>query len=82
MSLYSIAAEYNEPLAAAHARNDDDRYDLVVCGAAGQPTLDLSYQLRDCSGGMVERSFFLYRTLIFYFEVVFSTVSFSGLVSC
>ena len=28
---------------------DDDRYDLVECGAASQPTLtlDLSYQLRD-----------------------------------
>ena len=49
MSLDSIAAEYNEPLAAAHAPIDDDRYDLVGCGAAGQPKLDLSEQLRGCS---------------------------------
>ncbi len=49
MCLYTITADYNGPLEAAHARNDDDRYDLVGCGAFGQPTLDLSYQLRDCS---------------------------------
>ena len=50
MCLYAIATEYNGPLEAAHARiHDDDRYDLVECGAAGQPTLDLSDQLRDCS---------------------------------
>ena len=29
MSLYSIAAEYNGPLEAAHAHIDDDRYDKV-----------------------------------------------------
>ena len=49
MSLFTIATEYNEQLEAAHARNDDDRYDLVECAAAGQPALDLSNQLRDCS---------------------------------
>jgi len=49
MSFFTIANEYKEPLEAAHARIDDDRYDLVECGAAGQPTLDLSNQLRDCS---------------------------------
>ena len=51
MSLYGIAADYNGPLEAAHARSDDDRYDLVGCGAAGQPdpALDNSDQVRDCS---------------------------------
>ena len=49
MSLYSIAAKYNEPLEAAHALIDDDRYDMGLCGAAGQPKLDLSDQLRRCS---------------------------------
>ena len=29
MSLYSIATNYNGPLEAAHANNDDDRYDKV-----------------------------------------------------
>ena len=29
MSLYSIAAKYNETLEAAHAFSDDDRYDVV-----------------------------------------------------
>ena len=48
MSLYSIATEYNGPLTAAHKRIDDDRYDLVECGATGQPTLDLPEQLRGC----------------------------------
>ena len=27
--LYSTAAKYNEPLQAAYAHNDDDRYDMV-----------------------------------------------------
>ena len=48
MCLYTITAEYNGPLEAAHANSDDDRYDLVECGAAGKPTLDLSHQLRGC----------------------------------
>ena len=45
MSLSSINAGYNGPLEAAHAHTDDDRYDLVGCGAAGQLTFDLSDQL-------------------------------------
>ena len=46
LSLYSIATDYNGPLEAAHALIiDDDRYDMVGRGAAGQPTLDLSDQL-------------------------------------
>ena len=49
MCLYSIATEYNGPLEAAHAQIDDDRYDMVECGAAGKPTLDLSDQLQSCS---------------------------------
>ena len=49
MCLYPIAAEYNGPLEAAHCYSDDDRYDLVECSAAGQPTLDLSDRLRYCS---------------------------------
>ena len=28
MSLYGITADYNGPLEAAHARDDDDGYDL------------------------------------------------------
>ena len=43
---YTIAAKNNGTLEAAHARIDDDRYDMVECGAAGQPKLDLSDQLR------------------------------------
>ena len=49
MSLYSIATEYNGPLEAAHDHGDDDRCDMVECGAAGQLKLDLSEQLRGCS---------------------------------
>ncbi len=40
MCLYSIATEYNGPLEAAHVQIDDDRYDMVECGAAGPPPLD------------------------------------------
>ena len=29
MSLYTIAAKYNGPLEAAHAHNDDDRYNTI-----------------------------------------------------
>ncbi len=46
MCLSTIAAEYNEPLQAAHAHIDDDRYVTGICGAATQPKLDLSDQLR------------------------------------
>ena len=49
IGLVSITAEYYGPLEAAHARIDDDGYDLVEFGGAGQPTLDLSDQLRGCS---------------------------------
>ncbi len=52
MCLYSITAEYNEPLAAAHGCIDDDRYDLVECADAllcCWSTLDLSDQLGGCS---------------------------------
>ena len=49
MCLYSITADYNEPLEAAQAHIDDERYDRVQCGAAGQPKLDLLDQLRGCS---------------------------------
>ena len=49
MSLCSIAADYNGPLEAAHTHTDGERYDLLECGAAGQPTLDLSHHLRGCS---------------------------------
>ncbi len=45
MYFYSIAAKSNETLQAAHAHIDDDRYDVVECGAAGQIRLDLSKQL-------------------------------------
>ncbi len=27
---------------------NDDGYDIVRCGAAARPTMDLSYQLRGC----------------------------------
>ncbi len=51
MGLNSIAAEYNKQLEAAHAQIDDDRYDMVECGAAGKPTLHLSYPLLACGIG-------------------------------
>ena len=49
MSLYSIATTYIGSLEAAHDHTDGDSYDLIQSGAAGQPTLDLSHQLRHCS---------------------------------
>ena len=39
MCLYRIGADYNGPLGC----------DMIECSAAGQPTRDLSYQLRGCS---------------------------------
>ena len=36
MCFYSITDKSNETLEAAHAHIDDDRYDMVECGAAGQ----------------------------------------------
>ena len=49
MYMHTITAEYNGPLEAAHSSIEDDRYDLVECGAAGRPTLDLSDRLRGSS---------------------------------
>ncbi len=42
MCSYSLPDECNGPLKEAHAHVDDDRYDMVECGAAGQIILDLS----------------------------------------
>ncbi len=44
-SSYTITTKCNGRLNAAHAMIDDDRYDIVGCGAAGQPALDLLDQL-------------------------------------
>ena len=41
MCLYTITADYNGPLEAAHETIVDNMYDLVEGDAAGQPTLDL-----------------------------------------
>ncbi len=46
MCLCTIAAEYNEPLQAAHAHIDHDRYVMGICGAAMHKKIDLSDQLR------------------------------------
>ena len=44
MCLYDIAAKYNKLLEAAYAHIDDNRYNIVERGAAGQLKLDLSDQ--------------------------------------
>ncbi len=49
MCLYLLCYEYNGDLHASHARLSADLYDMVVCGAAGQPAMDLPYQLWGCS---------------------------------
>ncbi len=54
MCFYSIAGKYNDPLEAAHAHIDDDRYDMVEFGAAGQLRLDLSDQLRACGSASTD----------------------------
>ncbi len=46
MCFCGITGEHNNPLEAAHAHIDDDRYDMVEFGDAGQPRLDLSDRLR------------------------------------
>ncbi len=37
MCFFTIATKYTEPLALVNRDSDDDRYDIVGCGAAGQP---------------------------------------------
>ena len=49
MSFYGITADYNGPLKPVNAHTDDDRYDMVELGAAGESLMDLSDQLRGCS---------------------------------
>ncbi len=51
MCFTTICTKYNAPLASVNGDRDDDRYDIVGCGAAGQPRLDLSDQLRGCTIG-------------------------------
>ena len=36
MSFYGITADYNGPLKLVNAHTDDDRYDMVDLGAAGE----------------------------------------------
>ena len=36
MSFYGITADYNGPLKPVNAHTDDDRYDMVELGAAGE----------------------------------------------
>ena len=36
MSFYGITADYNGPLKQVNAHTDDDRYDIVELGAAGE----------------------------------------------
>ena len=36
MSFYGITADYNGPLQQVNAYKDDDRYDMVELGAAGE----------------------------------------------
>ncbi len=44
-----VAIKKKGPLEAAHAQINDEKYDMVECGAAGKTTLDLSDQLHGCS---------------------------------
>ena len=37
MCFITIGTKYNAPLASVNGDTDDDRYDIVGCGAAGQP---------------------------------------------
>ncbi len=46
MCFCAIASKNNGQLEAARGVIDDDRYDMGLCGAAGQAKLDLSDQLR------------------------------------
>ena len=37
MCFITVRTKYNAPLASVNGDSDDDRYDIVGCGAAGQP---------------------------------------------
>ncbi len=37
MCFFTIGTKYNAPLASVNGDSDDDGYDIVGCGAAGQP---------------------------------------------
>ncbi len=40
MCFFTITTNYNAPLASVNGDSDDDIYDIVGCGAAGQPATD------------------------------------------
>ncbi len=42
MSFYGITADYNGPLQQVKAHTDDDRYDMVELGAAGESLIGAS----------------------------------------
>ena len=49
MCFFTICTNTIAPLASVNCDNDDDRYDIVGCGAAGQPatgvwTSQISYE--------------------------------------
>ena len=49
MCFYTICTKYNAPMPSNNSDSDDDRYDIVGCGAAGQPatgvwTSQISYE--------------------------------------
>ncbi len=46
---FGVTDKHNGSLEAASANIDDDRDDIVECGAAGQLKLVLSYHLRSCN---------------------------------
>ena len=39
MCFFTICTNTIAPLASVNCDNDDDRYDIVGCGAAGQPVI-------------------------------------------
>ncbi len=47
MCLFTICTKYNAPLASVNGDSDDDRYDIVGCGAAGEP---VAAPLRSATG--------------------------------
>ena len=42
--VYTIAADYNGPVKHVNAHTDDDRYDMVGCGAFPRWTSQISYE--------------------------------------
>ena len=70
MCFFTICPNIIAPLASVNCDNDDDRYDIVGCGAAGQPaTGDWTSQISYEAVASVVRELNVFEALMCFFTI-------------